>query len=221
MPPLTRCQFNALCSLMTVSKTLKRLLKHRARNFLSTDAKYFTFRHRFSWTKAYTNRWMPAESQKSQLDYWVDVHLFNFASIRKSYLINKDISFVEQKIIYRMSLKQSLQYVEKCLKSRKHFVSFIVGHPLLYLFESLISTWNFSYLAHTGAELWVLCYEKMVFYRKIYDWFIYLFPYSPSLSVFMRVRYTYLITDSCAFSSTRTFSLIFSSWIQIEEMNRL
>jgi hypothetical protein len=74
---------------------------------------------------------MPAENRKSQLDNWVGVYLFNCAATRKSYWKNKDGSFVEQKILYRMSLKRSLQCVENYPKNRTTFWLIHYGPPVI------------------------------------------------------------------------------------------
>jgi hypothetical protein len=70
----------------------------------------------------------------SQLHDWVGGHLFNFSTTRKSYLKNKDGSFVEQKILYRMSLKQSLQCVENYPKNRTTFWLIYYAPPVISMF---------------------------------------------------------------------------------------
>ncbi len=58
-------------------------------------------------------------NRKSQLDGLVAVSRFDFSSAGETSLENKIDSFVERKILYRMSLKWSLQYVGKCHKKMK------------------------------------------------------------------------------------------------------
>jgi hypothetical protein len=63
----------------------------------------------------------------SQLDDWIGVHLLNVAPTINVILKNKDGSFVEQKILYRMSLERSLEYVRKCSQKRETFCPVLYG----------------------------------------------------------------------------------------------
>ena len=70
-----------------------------------------------------------------QLENWLVVHLFNFSTTRKSYLKNKDGSFLEQKILYRISLKQSLRCVENYPKNRITFWLIYYAPPVIVVMQ--------------------------------------------------------------------------------------
>ena len=97
-------------------------------NFLKNFVAYLKFQRNVFLRKSFHHF---SFFESSQLHDWVAGHLFNFSMTRKSYLKNKDGSFVEQKILYRMSLKQSLQCVENYPKHRITFWLIYYAPPVI------------------------------------------------------------------------------------------